>query len=103
MPPPTPHQRLFFQAKQKYVIFGGARGGGKSWAVRWKAVLMCGRYPGIRVLIMRRSYPELLANHINPLKTLLHGIAKYNGTEHEFRFPNGSAIKFMYCAGTTTC
>ena len=37
MPRPNPRQRLFFQAKQKYVIFGGARGGGKSWAVRWKA------------------------------------------------------------------
>ena len=57
MPKPNPRQRLFFQAKQKYVIFGGARGGGKSWAVRWKAVLMCCKYPGIRVLIMRRSYP----------------------------------------------
>ena len=98
MPPPNPRQRLFFRAKQKYVIFGGARGGGKSWAVRWKAVLMCCKYPGIRVLIMRRSYPELLANHINPLKSLLYGFADYNGTEHEFRFPNGSTIKFMYCA-----
>ena len=98
MDPPNERQALFMKSKKKYVIFGGARGGGKSWAVRWKAVLMCQRYKGIRVLIMRRSYPELLANHINPLKTLLHGIAKYNGTEHEFRFPNGSTIKFMYCA-----
>ena len=98
MPPPNPRQRLFFLAKKKYIIFGGARGGGKSWAVRWKAVLMCLKYGGIRVLIMRRSYPELLANHINPLKELLHGAARYNGTEHEFRFPNGSTIKFMYCA-----
>jgi hypothetical protein len=98
MDPPNERQALFMKSKKKYVIFGGARGGGKSWAVRWKAVLMCQRYKGIRVLIMRRSYPELLANHINPLKTLLHGIARYNGTEHEFRFPNGSTIKFMYCA-----
>ncbi|MDO5328260.1 MAG: phage terminase large subunit, partial [Clostridia bacterium] len=66
--------------------------------MRWKAVLMCARYGGLKVLIMRRSYPELLENHINPLKDLLHGIARYNGTEHEFRFPNGSRIKFMYCS-----
>ena len=98
MPRPNARQDLFFRAKQKYVIFGGARGGGKSWAVRWKALLLCFRYPGIRVLIMRRSFPELLANHINPLKDILHGVAKYNGTEHEFRFPNRSTIKFMYCA-----
>ena len=98
MPAPSERQVLFFKAKQKYVIFGGARGGGKSWAVRWKAVLLALKYPGIKVLIMRRSYPELLANHINPLKNTLYGIAKYNGTEHEFRFPRGSTIKFMYCA-----
>ena len=58
MPRPNPRQELFFTARQKYVIFGGARGGGKSWAVRWKAVLLCGKYPGIRTLIMRRSFPE---------------------------------------------
>ena len=97
MPRPNPRQMLFMKAKNKYVIFGGARGGGKSWAVRWKAVLMCLKYAGIRVMIMRRSYPELLENHIKPLRGLLHEIAIYNGTEHEFRFSNGSTIKFMYC------
>ena len=95
---PSPRQALFFQAKQKYVIFGGARGGGKSWAVRTKAVLMAYRYPGIKIMIMRRTYPELEANHIHPLKELLNGFAQYSSTEHEFRFPNGSTIKFMYCA-----
>ncbi|MBR4537226.1 MAG: phage terminase large subunit [Clostridia bacterium] len=85
------------KAKNKYVIFGGARGGGKSWAVRFKAVLMCAKYAGIRIMIMRRSYPELLENHIKPLRSLLNGVAAYNGTEHEFRWPNGSIIKFMYC------
>ncbi|MBR6186928.1 MAG: phage terminase large subunit [Clostridia bacterium] len=101
---PSERQKQFLDAKEKYVIFGGARGGGKSWAVRWKAVLLCFKYPGIRVLIMRRSYPELLENHINPLKNLLNGIAHYNGTEHRFTFPKAagamaeSTIKFMYCA-----
>ena len=98
LPPPSEKQALFMREKHRIVIFGGARGGGKSWAVRWKAVLLAARYAGIRILIIRRSYPELVANHINPLKQTLHGIAKYNGTEHEFRFPNGSTIKFMYCA-----
>jgi hypothetical protein len=98
MPAPSERQALLLKAKEKYIIFGGARGGGKSWAVRWKAVLMAEHYAGIKILVMRRSYPELVANHINPLKMLLHGFAKYNGTEHEFRFPNGSTIKFMYCS-----
>ena len=95
---PSEKQRLFMQAKEKYVIFGGARGGGKSWAVRWKAVLLCAKYPGIRVLIMRKSYPELLENHIKPLQTQLAGVARYNSVTHEIRFPNGSSIKFMFCS-----
>ncbi len=97
MEPPSEKQKLFMRAKEKYVIFGGARGGGKSWAVRWKAVLLCGKYPGIRVLIMRKSYPELLENHIKPLQAQLSGVARYNSLTHEIRFPNGSSIKFMFC------
>ena len=95
---PSERQMLFFQSRKKYTIFGGARGGGKSWAVRWKAVLMCARYPGIKILILRRTYPELLENHIKPMKDVLYGVARYNGTEHEFRFPNKSRIKFMFCS-----
>ena len=98
MEQPSEKQMLFMRAREKYVIFGGARGGGKSWAVRWKAVLLCAKYPGIRVLIMRKSYPELLENHIKPLQTQLAGVARYNSLTHEIRFPNGSVIKFMFCA-----
>ena len=97
MEPPSEKQKLFMRAREKYVIFGGARGGGKSWAVRWKAVLLCAKYPGIRVLIMRKSYPELLENHIKPLQAQLAGVARYNSLTHEIRFPNGSSIKFMFC------
>ena len=76
MPPPNQKQKLFMLDKTRHVMFGGARGGGKSWALRWKAVLLANRYEGIKILVIRRSYPELVANHINPLKQLLNGIAK---------------------------
>ena len=29
---PNPRQALFLKDKHKYIAFGGARGGGKSWA-----------------------------------------------------------------------
>ena len=53
--PPSEKQILFLKAKTKHVGFGGARGGGKSWAVRTKAKLLAFRYPGIRILIVRRT------------------------------------------------
>lgn len=99
MPQPNARQLLMLRdTEHRYIIFGGARGGGKSWAVRWKAILLCLKYPGIKVLIVRQTYPELLDNHINPHKLMLNGVARYNGAEHEMRFANGSVIKYRYCA-----
>ena len=95
---PSEKQRLFLRASTKHVGFGGARGGGKSHAVRTKAVLMALNYPGIRQLIVRRTYPELVNNHINQLRSLLPGVAKYSDKDKVFKFLNGSTINFMYCA-----
>ena len=84
--------------RHKYVAFGGARGGGKSWAVRTKAVLLALRYPGIRLLLVRRTYQELENNHIRFLRAQLAGIAAYRAAERRFVFPGGSTLEFGYCA-----
>jgi hypothetical protein len=98
MDDPNEKQQLALRDHHRYVAYGGARGGGKSWFVRWKAVLLCAKFPGIKCLITRKTYRELLNNHINPLQTMLHGAAKYNKTDKCFLFPNGSSIWFGYCA-----
>lgn len=98
MPPPNPKQRIAFMETHRYVAYGGARGGGKSWFVRWKATLMCLKYPGIKILITRKTYRELMNNHIVPLLVMLNKIASYNRSDKCFRFPNGSSIWFGYCA-----
>ena len=94
---PNQKQRLFFTAKNKFIAYGGARGGGKSWAVRKKSMLLALNYPGIKLLILRRTYPELRENHIAPMTSDLNGIARYRETDKSFTFPNGSRIKFGYC------
>lgn len=94
---PNAKQLRAMKSRKRYVGYGGARGGGKSWMVRTKSLLLCVKHPGIRVLIMRRTYPELEKNHIQPMRQLLHGIARYNKTDKEFTFPNGSVIDFQYC------
>jgi len=104
IPEPSEKQWSFLKDQHKYVAFGGARGGGKSWAVRIKAVLLCETYPGIKVMIVRKTYPELRANHIRPLCDLLRcnadrslRFADYNDSKKEIHFPNGSMILFRYC------
>ena len=98
LPQPTEKQKLFLKANTKHVGFGGARGGGKSFAVRLKAILLALFYPGIRILIVRRTYPELINNHINILKVQLIDVAKYNDKDKVLKFINGSTINFAYCA-----
>ena len=96
--PPNEKQVQMLQAHTKHVGFGGARGGGKSWAVRTKAKLLALRYPGIKLLIVRRTYPELMNNHIQILRQELVNAGQYNDRDKVFRFTNGSTIHFMYCA-----
>ena len=99
MPPPNEKQRLALLDRHRYVAYGGARGGGKSWFVRWKAVLLAAQYPGIRILITRRTYRELLNNHIQPLRAILGDTARFSSTDKLFTFVNGSTIWFGYCNG----
>lgn len=95
--PPSDTQRRLYESRTFYTIFGGARGGGKTHGARTKAILMCYEYKGIRVMIVRSSFPELEKNYITPLKKILYRRARYNGTEKMFTFRNGSTISFMYC------
>ena len=98
IPQPNAKQKLMLEAKTKHIGFGGARGGGKSWAVRTKAKLLALNYPGIKILIVRRTYPELINNHINILRKELNGVARYNDRDKALRFANESEINFTYCA-----
>ena len=66
--------------------------------MRVKFVILCLRYAGIQILLLRRTLPELTENHVNPLLKLLKGIATYNKQEKVFSFPNGSRLKLGYCA-----
>lgn len=84
---PNERQRLFFASRAKYTAYGGARGGGKSWALRRKLILLCLHYPGITCLIIRRSYPELRQNHILPLRRELGERVTYRESEKCFLFP----------------
>lgn len=95
---PNPKQKEFLTAKQRFVAYGGSRGGGKSWAVRAKAKMLCVVNAGIKVLIIRRTLTELRENHIRPLRAEIPPqIAVYKELEKCFIFKNGSILKFGYC------
>lgn len=99
----NPKQKLFFASRSLYTAYGGAKGGGKTWAVRTKALLGAYNYAGIRILILRRTYPELQSNHIEPmLKMINPEFCSYNGSLRSIYFANGSLIHFGHWAGETS-
>ncbi len=95
---PSERQKLFFASRARYTAYGGARGGGKSWALRRKLVGLCLRYPGIRCLLVRRSYGELMNNHVTPMLAEYAGIVTYRAGEKCMELPNGSRIALGFCA-----
>jgi hypothetical protein len=94
---PNPKQIQFFEADKQHICYGGARGGGKSWAMRRKFVMLSMRYAGLKLLLLRRTMPELRRNHILPLQGELKGYAQYKADERAFLFPNGSRLELGYC------
>ena len=100
---PTKKQHMFLTASTRYVGYGGAKGGGKSHAVRTKATYLAFAFPGIQMLIVRRTLPELRENHTKRLQAaynMFPGDLKpvYNDNEKAFTFPWASRIKLGYCA-----
>jgi len=93
--PNSKPQRAFFASDKLYTCYGGARGGGKSWAVRTKAIGGALRYPGIKILIIRRTYRDMENSLITPLVKLIpQEVGYYNSTMNMVYFSNGSTIKF---------
>lgn len=92
----NPKQMKFYSSTAKYVGYGGARGGGKTHAVRVKAISGALLYPGIRILIIRRTYSELQHNHIEPILKMIPQpeVGVYNIQLHQIYFTNGSTIIF---------
>lgn len=101
---PNAKQYLFLLDHHRHVAFGGARGGGKSWVVDFKAVLLANHYgapdefsQGIKICIVRRTLQDLIKNHLTQLKNLIGKNATYNQNLKLFTFKNGATIQLAYC------
>lgn len=99
---PTLKQQVFHNATARNVLYGGAAGGGKSHALRWDAYMRCLTVGNYRVLLLRRTYPELENTHLEMVPMELARIDKkapdwYLKSERKVRFPNGSVLQFGHC------
>jgi len=98
---PKQKQALKLSLSTPVLFYGGAKGGGKSWLVRCREIARRLKYPNTQGLIVRRTYPELRANHIVKMFQE-HPILRewYNKSEKTIYYPNGSTTEFSYLKNT---
>jgi hypothetical protein len=91
------------------VLYGGAAGGGKSWAIMLDLLIYANKYPGSKQLLLRETFPELerssllLAYQIFPSE-----FCSYNQTTHCWYFFNGTVekptiVEFGYLESDADC
>jgi hypothetical protein len=93
--------KLIEEARATHIGFGGARGASKSHFERQAALCLALKFPGIRILILRRTFKEVYANCIAPMFKHWPPVRGwYRGPGAEgwptLRLPNGSQIVFGY-------
>ena len=95
-------QTEFLAAPEREVFYGGARGGGKSYAMLVDPLRYCHKETH-RALLIRRTMPELrdLINHSQRLYSKAFPGAKWREQEKEWRFPSGAKIEFGYAENMT--
>jgi len=95
-------QTNFLAASEREVFYGGARGGGKSYAMLVDPLRFCHKEHH-RCLLLRRSMPELrdMINHSQRLYPKAYPGTKWREQEKEWRFPSGARIEFGYAENLT--
>ena len=95
-------QSDFLASSEREVFYGGARGGGKSYAMLVDPLRYCDKQHH-RALLIRRTMPELrdLINHSQQLYSKAYPGAKWREQEKEWRFPSGARIEFGYAENLT--
>ena len=95
-------QTEFLASSEREVFYGGARGGGKSYAMLVDPLRFCHKQKH-RALLIRRTMPELrdLINHSQQLYPKAYPGAKWREQEKEWKFPSGARIEFGYAENLT--
>lgn len=95
---PTGKQLAFHASTADEVLYGGAAGGGKSYAICWDALMRCLKYPQTHAYLFRRTYPELEMTLVRTMMRIApKELGKYVSSAHELRLKQlGSVIHFCH-------
>lgn len=94
---PNDKQCKFHACGADEVVYGGAKGGGKSCALVMEAMTYGLEYPGATIYIFRETYDDLEANIIAEWKKRVPPeIYSYHGSKYVATMINGTEVFFRY-------
>jgi phage terminase large subunit len=94
----TRKQMAFIRSTAFETLFGGAAGGGKSYAQLIDALVFALTYPRSRQLMLRRTFPELRRSLIQVSLDLYPAdCGVYKESVHRWIFANESILEFGFC------
>ena len=90
-------QYAFTNSTADEVLYGGAAGGGKTYAQVIDAFLFALKYPGSRQIVFRKTLPELRRSVIMKCREIYPArVCEYKGAINQYVFVNNSVIEFGY-------
>ncbi|MFI3167175.1 MAG: terminase family protein [Bacillota bacterium] len=93
----TKKQHQFQRSEAFETLFGGAAGGGKSYAQIVDSLVFAIKYPKSKQILLRRTLVELEKSLLRTaIDVYPKGIYIYRESKHSFEFVNGSIIDFGY-------
>lgn len=100
--PLHPKQWTAFTSKATEILYGGAAGAAKSHLIRVAAIMWALAIPGLQIYIFRRTYDDLIKNHMEGPTGFHALLASWLGkyveiVDKEIRFNNGSKIYLCHC------
>ena len=99
---PNKKQEAFHKCGAGEVVYGGAKGGGKSVALIMDAMKYGLKYPKADMYLFRETYDDLEANLIQEWKSKVpKEIYTYNESKHIAKLYNATTIKFRYIRNFT--
>lgn len=94
---PNAKQAQFHASGETEVVYGGAKGGGKSCALVVEAAAYGSEYPGAEIYLFRETYDDLEANLISEWKRKIpKEMYTYHESKHLATLTNGTRVFFRY-------